>query len=182
MPVPMLALLLAAEGGEGGVGPFTVNFGLTFWTLLIFGVFLFFFRKTFWTTIVARAEEREQAIARQLASAEQANAEAKGLLDQHTKLLADSRSQAQTLLAEARVAAERERAAAVEKTRAEQDGMLERARRDIAAEREKAVADLRREAVDLALGAAAKVIGQRLDAEADRRLVMEYLGKVETTH
>ncbi len=180
MTLPVLALALAAEGG--GAGPFSVNFGLTLWTLIVFGVFLFFFRKTFWTTIVSRAEEREKAIARQLSEAEQANAEARALLAQHQQLLADSRNQAQALLAEARAASEKERAAALERTRHEQEAMLERARRDIAAERDKAVAELRREAVDLALSAAAKVIGQRLDSETDRRLVMDYLAKVETTH
>lgn len=179
MTLPVLALALAAEGGTG---PFSVNFGLTLWTLIVFGVFLFFFRKTFWTTIVSRAEEREKAIARQLSEAEQANAEARALLAQHQQLLADSRNQAQALLAEARAASEKERAAALEKTRREQEAMLERARRDIAAEKDKAVVELRREAVDLALSAAARVIGQRLDSETDRRLVMDYLAKVETTH
>ena len=38
------------------------------------------------------------------------------------------------------------------------------------------------EAVELALGAAAKVIGQRLDSESDRRIVLDYLAKVETPH
>lgn len=180
MTVPVLALLLAAEGG--GTGPFSVNLGLTLWTVIVFGIFLFFFRKTFWTTIVSRAEEREKAIAKQLSEAEQANAEARTLLAQHQQLLADSRGQAQALLAEARAASEKERAAALEKTRHEQEAMLERARRDIAAEKEKAVVELRREAVDLALNAAARVIGQRLDSEADRRLVLDYLAKVETTH
>jgi F-type H+-transporting ATPase subunit b len=70
----------------------------------------------------------------------------------------------------------------VEKTRKEQEALLDRARRDIAAEKDKAVAELRREAVELALGAAAKVIGSRLDGEADRKLVMDYLAKVETRH
>jgi F-type H+-transporting ATPase subunit b len=178
---PVLALLLAAEG-EGGTGPFSVNLGLTLWTLIVFGVFLYFFRKTFWTTIVSRAEEREKAVARQLGEAAQANAEAKSLVEQQRKLLADSRTQAQALLGEAKAAAEKERAVALERTRQEQEALIERARRDIAGERDKAVAELRREAVDLALGAAAKVIGQRLDGEADRRLVLDYLSKVETTH
>jgi F-type H+-transporting ATPase subunit b len=180
MTVPVLALLLAAEGG--GTGPFSVNFGLTLWTVIVFGIFLFFFRKTFWTTIVSRAEEREKAIAKQLTEAEQANAEAKALLQQHQQLVADSRSQAQALLAESRAASEKERAAALEKTRQEQEALIERARRDIVAEREKAVAELRREAVDLALAAAARLVGQRLDGEADRKLVMDYLRSVETTH
>ena len=179
MTFPILGLALAAEGGTG---PFSVNLGLTLWTLIVFAIFIFFFQKTFWTTIVSRAEEREKVIAGQLAEAADTNAKAQALLEQHTKLVADSRAQAQSLLAEARQASEKERAAAVEKTRKEQEALLDRARRDIAAEKDRAVTELRREAVELALGAAAKVIGARLDADADRKLVMDYLNKVETRH
>jgi F-type H+-transporting ATPase subunit b len=84
------------------------------------------------------------------------------------------------MLAEAKTAADKERAAAVQKTRVEQELLLDRARREIAAEREKAVLELRREAVDLSLAAATKLIGQRLDSEADRKLVLEYLGSLES--
>jgi len=180
MTPAMLALLLAAEGG--GRGPFDVNPGLIVWTWIVFLAFLYFFRKTFWVTIVSRAEEREKTIAGQLAEAEARNAEAKALLEEQKKATADARSSAQSLLAEAKVAAEKERAQGLEKAKQEQEAMMERARRDIAAERDKAVATLRREAVELALGAASKVVGQRLDAEADRKIVIDYLAKVESHH
>ena len=41
--------------------------------------------------------------------------------------------------------------------------------------------DLRREAVDLSLAAAGKLIGQRLDSGADRALVESYLASLEKT-
>jgi len=179
MSIGFLPLLLAAEGAGG---PFAVNPGLMIWTWLVFLAFLYFFRKTFWVTIVSRAEEREKTIAQQLAEAETRNVEAQALLTEQKKLTAEARSAAQSLLAEAKTAADRERAAAMERVKHDQEALMERARRDIAAERDKAVAELRREAVDLALGAASKVIGQRLDADADRRLVQDYLAKVEAKH
>ncbi len=179
MTFGMLAML-AADGGGGG--PFAVNPGLILWTWVIFLIFLYFFKKTFWVTIVSRAEEREKTIAAQLSEAERLNAEAASLLAEQQKASAEARNAAQSLLAEARSAAEKERALGVEKAKQEQDAMLERARREIAAERDRALADLRREAVDLALGAAAKVVGQRLDAESDRKIVLDYLAKVEQAH
>ena len=181
MMLGMLAAVLAAEA-EGGGGPCSVNPGVMIWTWIIFLVFLFFFRKTFWVTIVSRAEEREKTIAAQLAEAEKMNAEAKSLVESQRKATAESRSAAQTLLAEAKAVVEKERAQGLEKAKLEQAGLMDRARRDIAAERDKAIADLRREAVELAIGAASKVIGQRLDGEADRKIVLDYLAKVETTH
>jgi len=83
------------------------------------------------------------------------------------------------MLADARIAAEKERALAIEKTKQEQDELLERARREIAAERERAVVELRREAVDLSLAAASKLIGERLTSETDRKLVESYLATLE---
>lgn len=74
---------------------------------------------------------------------------------------------------------EKERTAGIERARHEAEELLARARREIVAERDKAVADLRREAVDLSLAAAGKLIGQRLDAGADRALVEGYLATLE---
>ncbi len=180
MTLGMLAVVLAAEGGGGG--PFSVNPGLILWTWVVFLIFLFFFKKTFWVTIVSRAEEREKTIAGQLASAEKLNAEAKTLVESQRKATAEAQGAAQSLLSEAKAAVEKERTLGLEKAKQEQAALMDRARRDIAAERDKAIADLRREAVELAVGAAAKVIGQRLDSDADRKIVVDYLSKVETTH
>lgn len=180
MTLGMLAVLFA-EGGEGG-GPFAVNPGLILWTWVVFLAFLYFFRKTFWVTIVTRAEEREKAIAAHLGEAERMNTEARTLLAEQQKATADARSAAQTMLADARSAAEKERALGAVKAKQEQEALLDRARREIAAERDKALLELRREAVDLAISAAGKVVGQRLDSEADRKIVLDYIARVEKSH
>ena len=179
MTLGILAVLLAEGGGSG---PFDVNPGLILWTWIVFLVFLYFFRKTFWVTIVSRAVEREKAIAAHLAAASTANAEAKTLLEETRTASASARTDAQAMLAEAKLAGEKERAASHEKAKQEQEALLERARREIAAERDKALTELRREAVELAIAAATKVVGQRLDSDADRKIVLDYLAKVETTH
>lgn len=174
----MLLTLLVAEGGEG-MSPFSVNGGLTLWTIIVFVLLLFLLKKFAFPAILKATEEREQTIARQLDDAAKANAEAQALLAEHKKLVADSRASAQQMLAEATASAEKERAAAVEKTRQEQDDLIARTRRELQAERDKAVAELRREAVELSLAAAAKLVGQRLDSAGDRALVESYLQSVE---
>ena len=107
--------------------------------------------------------------------ATQDRAEAATLLAEHKRLVAEARHRRHGIVAEARGVAEKERALAMEKTKQEQEELLARARREIAAERDRAVADLRREAVDLSLAAASKLVGKRLDTETDRRIVSEYL-------
>ena len=71
--------------------------------------------------------------------------------------------------------AEKMRADMIEQTRKEQQDMLDRARREIEAEKDKAIAQLRREAVDLAIAGASKVIEQNLESQKNRQLVESYL-------
>jgi F-type H+-transporting ATPase subunit b len=58
--------------------------------------------------------------------------------------------------------------------------MLERARREIENEKDKAIIQLRREAVDLALAGASKVIEQNLESQKNRQLVESYLSSIGT--
>lgn len=183
----MTSLLLATafavlqEGGHGAAGeaassgPFTINGGLILWTLVIFGVMLFALSKWAYPAILRQVEEREARIKQQIADAEKANADAQKLLADYQGQLAKSKAEAQELLAQGRAAGEKLREEMVAKGRTEQEELLERARREIALERDRALAELRKEAVELSIAAATKVIGKNLDTEADRKLVQEYL-------
>ena len=179
----MLLALAAEEAGHAApASPFEVNFGLFFWTWLVFGVLMFVLWKFAFPAILKATEEREQTIARQLEEAAKANTDAQALLEQNRKAHTEARHQAQSLLAEAKAAIEKERATATEKTRQEQEALLDRSRREIVAERDKAMTELRREAVDLSLAAAARLLGRRMDSAADRALVEEYLSSLEKAH
>jgi F-type H+-transporting ATPase subunit b len=179
----MLSLAIALLQQEHAAkGPLTVEFGLMFWTLVVFVALLVILRKFAWPALLGAVEAREKALEEQLAEAERNRAEAAKLLAQHEKLIIEGKAQAHALLVEARSLAEKERALALEKTRQEQEDLLERARRDLAAERDRAVTELRREAVDLSLAAASKLIEKRLDSDTDRKLVQEYLAGVDGKH
>jgi len=56
--------------------------------------------------------------------------------------------------------------------------MLDRARREIDSEKTRAIADMRKEAVELALAAASKVIEQNLSNDNNRKLVETYLSQL----
>ena len=176
--MPTLLALLAAPETGAPLSPFEVNFGLFFWTWAVFIALFVILKKFAWPSILRATEEREQAIERQLLEAERMNTEAKQALEEHQRLLAETKASVHQMMAEGKAMGEKERAAALEKTRHEQEELLARARREIQAERERAVADLRRETVEISLAAAAKLIGRRLESDADRALVMEYLGTV----
>jgi F-type H+-transporting ATPase subunit b len=179
----LIALVQEAEGhAVGPASPFEVNFGLFFWTWLVFFALLYVLKRFAWPPLVKATVDREHRIQAQLEEAERRNKEAQALLDEHKRLLEESRTKAHAMITEAKSVAEKERAAALEKTRQEQEELLARALRDIAGERDRAVAGLRREAVDLSLAAASKLLGQRLDSETDRKIVHEYLASLDTPH
>jgi F-type H+-transporting ATPase subunit b len=176
----MLSLTLALVQEEHAAnGPLTVEFGLMFWTVVVFLLLLLVLKRYAWPSLLGAVEAREKALEEMLAEAERNRAEAAKLLAEHERLIAEAKLSAHALLVEARTVAEKERALAMEKTRQEQEDLLARARRDIVAERDRAVEELRREAVDLSLAAASKLIGQRLDSDTDRKIVREYLANLE---
>ena len=151
--------------------PFQPTLGLFIWTWVVFILLFLVLRRYVFPPLLQMTVEREAAIKQQMADAERLRAESAAALEEQRQLLASARGEALAIVAEAREAAERERATAVEKTRQEQEHLLHRARREIDAERERAIANIRREAVDLAISAAGKVVSQRLDTAADRKIV-----------
>jgi F-type H+-transporting ATPase subunit b len=149
------------------------------WTVFIFILLLLVLKRFAWPAILGAVEAREQALEQQLAEAERSRTEAAALLAEHKRLVADAKGQAHGIIVDARQLAEKERAAAMEKTKQEQQEFLARARREIDVERDRAIADLRREAVDLSLAAASKLIGERVGTDTDRKLVMDYLATLD---
>jgi F-type H+-transporting ATPase subunit b len=155
------------------------NSGLMAWTLIIFVVLALILSRYAFGPITAAVRAREQALEEALNSAKRDREEAAWLLEQHRAALDASRGEAQKLIADARVSAERVRAELVEQAHAEQASMLARARQEIESEKARAIADLRREAVDLAIAGAGKVIERNLDEAANRQLVESFLASVK---
>jgi F-type H+-transporting ATPase subunit b len=178
MMYSVLALATIQEP-HAAPGPLTVEPGLMIWTVVVFLLLLLILKRFAYPALLGAVEARERALQQQLDEAERNRAESAALLAEHKKLLAEARTQAHGLLVEARTTAEKERALAMEKTLQEQQQLLERARRDIGDERDRAITELRREAVDLSLAAASKLIGERLTSDTDRKLVQEYLASMD---
>ena len=154
------------------------NYGLMAWTLFVF-VGLFLILKFFaFGPILRSVEAREQALEDAINAAKRDREEAAKLLAEHRANLDASRGEAQKIIADARVAAERVRAELVEQAHGEQASMLARARQEIESEKTKAIAELRREAVELAIAGASKVIEKNLDQDSNRKFVESFLASV----
>ena len=176
---PALAQEAAAPAATGGGADLlSPNYGLMVWTLIIFVALLVILAKLAFKPLTASVEARERALEEAISAAKRDREEAARLLAEHRAALDASRGEAQKVIADARAAAERVRGEIVEQAHAEQARMLERARQEIEAEKSKAIVELRREAVDLALAGASKVIEKNLDQATNRQLVERFLASV----
>ncbi len=168
-----------AGGGEGGSGGlYDINTGLSFWTLVVFGILVFLLGKFAWGPILGAVQARESGIQSAIDEANAANEEATRLLAEHKAQLADARRQANELIAEGKAAGESVRKEIEEKARAEAQNMVDRARAEIERERDAALDTLRKESVDLALAAASRLMQENLDQAKDRQLVERYLSEL----
>ena len=174
-----VGLAAAQEGAApSGGGLMSIQLNLMFWTLGIFVILYFILRKLAFGPITAAVEAREKALEDAIEGAKRDREAAALLLQQHQAAIEAARGEGQKLIADARGVAEKMRSDMLEQTRHEQQDLLERARREIESEKDRAIAQLRREAVDLALAAASKVVEQNLESERNRTLVESYLSSI----
>ena len=183
--LPLLALtaspLLAQEEAQGPVNLLEPRTGLMLWTLIIFVILLFVLSRFAFKPLIAAVEAREKSLENAIEGAKRDREEAARLLAEQRAQLEGARGEAQRYIAEGRAASEKMKAELLEQTRVQQQELLERARRDIDAERDRAIAELRREAVDLALAGASKVIERNLDDSSNRQLVESFLASIPAT-
>ncbi len=175
---PRMLAAQGAEGGEGG-GLVSLNLALSLWTVVIFLALLAILWKYAWDPILGAVTAREEGIQKALDEAAEGRAEASRLLEQHRARLDEARRESQDIIAAGKAAADRVRKEMEDKARLEAAAIVERARDEILREKDAAMADLRRESVELALAAASRLLHENLDRERNRRLVMDYLGELD---
>jgi len=176
--VPATALPLLAQEHEEKPGLLTVNTGLTVWTIVIFLIVLAILAKFAFPKILGAVEERERHLADLAAAAEKDRAEAAALVEEHRRLVDETRGKVQEALGEARNTAEKMRAELMDQARREHDELLARGRAEVANERAGMLEQVRRDAAELAMAAAEKLVRRSLDGDDNRRLVQEYLAQV----
>lgn len=151
-------------------------------TLATIGVFMILFPviKTFfliplWDAINARTSELEKTFS----EAEDLRAEMKSMQSDYEKRIAateaDAREKIQSQIKEAQALRQRLEAEAV--TRA--DELVRRADEEIQADRAKLKVELRKDVVNMTLAATEKLLGENMDTDKNRKLVEEFITKVE---
>src|SRR5438105_2004536 len=178
--INLFMLLQAVPQEPAPANLLSLNAGLMFWTLVVFLVLLLVLGKLVFPKITAAVQAREKALEDAIESAKRDRDEAKKYLEEQRQLVDAARGDAQKIIGEGRSVGEKLRAEMLEQTRSQQQEMLERARREIDAERDRAIFEMRREAVDLAIAGASRVIEKNLDQQSNRDIVEKFLSSIPT--
>ncbi|MEO6350640.1 MAG: F0F1 ATP synthase subunit B [Candidatus Limnocylindrales bacterium] len=155
-----------------------------FWIIAQAGSFLLFLVIVYliaFRRIGGVLEERRSRIEQGLQDADQARVDREQAAAERLSVLAEARREAEDILGRAQRVADDNRERDMAATRADLEQLRARAAADIASEKDRAMADVRSQVADLALAAAARVVGETMNTERERRLVDEFLTQVGTS-
>ena len=125
--------------------------------------------------MLSAINNREDQIRGDIDSAKKQRDEAEALLNQHKELIANAESEAQKIVKENQQLAEKTKQSIINEARRESEKILENAKQEIERQKESALLSLRAEVADLAIGAAEKIIVQKLDKKEHDNVINEYI-------
>ncbi|MCH7583599.1 MAG: F0F1 ATP synthase subunit B [Acidobacteria bacterium] len=132
-----------------------------------------------WKWVIPAADKaltaRQEAITGQLTQAETAKQEAESLLDDYKKQLAQAKSEANTIVEDARQAADVLRSNLVGQAEEDAVSIRGKARADAGAEMDRAAAQIKDEVATLSLELAQMVVAGSVDESVQRTLVDRYI-------
>jgi F-type H+-transporting ATPase subunit b len=172
----LLSLILAAEGGGGGLTD--INQTLFFATLVLFAIFAIVLAKFAWGPLLEAIAGREKSVREDVEGALKANAEAQALLAQHKEMLRQAGREREEMLARAKQDAEAFKNDLMTKARTEADQIALRAKAQIEREKGQAIQELRAQVADIAVEAAGKIVKSSLSPEAQKKLASDYISSL----
>ena len=156
-----------------------VDPGLFIWTIVTFLVLLTLLAKFAWGPLLRSLEARQDTIRKSLADAEKARQELERLNQESGAIIRQARLDAEAIVGASRADAERLRGELREKARSEADGIMKTAERQIQLETARAVEQIRREAADLSVAIASKIIQRNITKEDNERLIDDALKQMQ---
>lgn len=158
----------------------TPEFGLVFWTAIMFLLLLGILRKFAWKPILGAVSDREEGIKKALASAEKARLEMQNLTADNERILKEARAEREALLKEARDLKAKIVADAKDEAQAQANKMIEQAQIAIASEKKSAMAELKNHVAGLSVEIAEKMIREQLsNKDKQLKLVEDMLGEAK---
>ena len=146
---------------------------LAVWSFAVFLGLLGLLTKFAWKPIMQGLEKREDGIARQIAETKAANDEAKRMLVSYERRLAEASEEVRGMLEEARRDAESTKQSIVAEARKAAEDERNRAKHEILLAKDDALSQIAEKAGHLAVEVAGKFLRERLGPDEQARLVRE---------
>ena len=153
----------------------TPDFGLLFWMVVIFGIVFFLLAKFGFPIITDMVDKRSAKIAKALQDADTIKAQMAQWKDEHARMLEETRREQTQMIREATDAKAKILADAKAQARSEADAIIANARLQIEAEKESALRDVRKEIALLSVEVAEKVLRHELQDTSSQRAFIESL-------
>lgn len=153
------------------------DFGLIFWTGIIFLVTYFILSRAAWNPIQKALTSRNNEIQDSIDEAKRVQAQMAQLKDDNAKLLAEAREESTRIVADAEAFAKQRREEAVNEAKAAAQKVSENAQREIANMRDSAMADLKKEVGTMAIEIAEKVLQKDLKSDVNQTALVSELVK-----
>ena len=149
--------------------------------ILIAGSFLlliFLVKKYAWGNIISVLDERAEKISSDIDGAEEARKKAEELASKREAELAGSRTEAKTIIENAKETAEKSKADILADAKVEAGRLKEKANQEIAQNKAEALQSVKGEVADLTISLAGKIISKNLDSHAHKELIDQYIDQL----
>ena len=149
--------------------------------ILIAGSFLlliFLVKKYAWGNISSILDERAEKIFSDIDGAEEARKKAEELASKREAELAGSRTEAKTIIENAKGTAEKSRADILAEAKLEAGRLKEKANQEIAQNKAEALQSVKGDVADLTISLAEKILSKNLDSQAHKELIDQYIDQL----
>jgi len=154
--------------------------GLFIWTIATFLVLVALLAKFAWRPLLGALEARRKLIARAIEDSERARADLERVQQDSAKLLNEARVEGEAIVTRSRAAADRLGEELRQKASAEAAGIIKKAEREIQLETTRAIEQVRREAVELSVAIASKILQRNVSKEDNAALIEDTIKQIET--
>jgi F-type H+-transporting ATPase subunit b len=169
----------AAEPGGGIASELMApNPGTMIWVWVVFLVLLFVLHKFAWKPILASVAERERKLKESLSKADEVAAKAASTEAEQQRLLAEARAEGAKIIAEQRDFAAKFRSQAEADAKVSAEKIVEQARTEIDAAAQQASESLRRDAVELSVGVAERILRHKLEGAESKDFAEKLVSEV----
>ena len=165
------AVARAAE--DGGIVP--TDYSLQIWTLITFVVLLGLLAKFAFKPIAEALDRRGQLIKAQIDDGQKLRAEAKKLMEDYQKQLAEARVEAGKVIEEARQLGEKVRKDVVDKATTEASAIVSRSQEEIVRQKEKGIQEMKDTIASLSVQIAGRVLEKEVNVATHKQLVESFI-------